>query len=523
MGCCCCKIKGPAEPAYTRRAPIQPPTDDSNDVQINIPKFVESHVVDQLVLEMLSVTASRTDNDQESPVALVKLNVIADKEDGWIQVVASIVNCIPLENPYGPTAISILVDSSPLPAKDTVIKLTELYRLSERRASIPDVDVKIERNMCIAIGCIAEKLIGPNSVAVMTKNTLDYLYTFLKKQQDPRIVLYALIAMQNFAHTTENKITINKMIQEDDENPFLELEKHTYSNDFVWRQVGFCAVWALDNLFVVEGRKLSYEVTDNSQLNALLNAHDASEYLQIASDGLEARCDSYSFESVRCTFQVDGGCWYYEVLIVTAGVMQIGWATKNSYFQNDEGYGIGDDTFSISYDGCRRQVWYCAKPLSVTQMRAWVPGDILGCLIDVRRKEVVFSLNGQRISSCRQIFEATRTGFFAAASFMAYQQCRFNFGADAFKFPPLDRRYNTFNDYGDISEQQRTILPRRIYLQQRRCSSIKEDACTLCCDEPAECVLEPCGHGGFCSICTSQLKDCPLCRADIKNVRRGSS
>ena len=48
----------------------------------------------------------------------------------------------------------------------------------------------------------------------------------------------------------------------------------------------------------------------------------------------QARCDASSFESVRSTFQVDSGIWYYEVMIITAGVMQIGWATKDSSFLN---------------------------------------------------------------------------------------------------------------------------------------------------------------------------------------------
>ena len=48
----------------------------------------------------------------------------------------------------------------------------------------------------------------------------------------------------------------------------------------------------------------------------------------------QARCDASSFESVRCTFQVDEGVWYYEATIITAGVMQIGWATKDSKFLN---------------------------------------------------------------------------------------------------------------------------------------------------------------------------------------------
>lgn len=84
----------------------------------------------------------------------------------------------------------------------------------------------------------------------------------------------------------------------------------------------------------MEGRVFSYEKTDMSGINAMLNTNDVSEYLKISPDGLEARCDAYSFESVRCTFQVDLGVWYYETTILSCGVMQIGWATKNSKFLN---------------------------------------------------------------------------------------------------------------------------------------------------------------------------------------------
>nr|CAD7402456.1 unnamed protein product [Timema poppensis] len=85
---------------------------------------------------------------------------------------------------------------------------------------------------------------------------------------------------------------------------------------------------------LVEGRKFSYECVDTSEINVMLNSNDVSEYLKLSPDGLEARCDAYSFESVRCTFQVSSGVWYYETLVITPGVMQIGWATKDSTFLN---------------------------------------------------------------------------------------------------------------------------------------------------------------------------------------------
>lgn len=56
-------------------------------------------------------------------MSLVKLHVIADKEDGWIQVVTSIVNVIPLDDPFGPSAITILLDDCPLPSKESVVKV----------------------------------------------------------------------------------------------------------------------------------------------------------------------------------------------------------------------------------------------------------------------------------------------------------------------------------------------------------------------------------------------------------------
>lgn len=76
---------------------------------------------------------------------------------------------------------------------------------------------------------------------------------------------------------------------------------------------------------MIENRKYTYEISPVENIQVMLNTKDVSEYLKISGDGLEARCDSYSFESVRSTFNVKSGAWYFECLIITSGVMQIGW------------------------------------------------------------------------------------------------------------------------------------------------------------------------------------------------------
>ena len=48
---------------------------------------------------------------------ILRLHKIADKEDGWLQVVQSMVEVIPIRDPLGPANITLLLDDCPLPTK----------------------------------------------------------------------------------------------------------------------------------------------------------------------------------------------------------------------------------------------------------------------------------------------------------------------------------------------------------------------------------------------------------------------
>lgn len=93
----------------------------------------------------------------------------------------------------------------------------------------------------------------------------------------------------------ENKETILK--QFDLVKELVELEKYATAYvigslycatpvDCLKYQVGFCAQWCLDNIFLKKGRKLSYKKVDYTHLNAILNANDKTEFLKISSNGL---------------------------------------------------------------------------------------------------------------------------------------------------------------------------------------------------------------------------------------------
>lgn len=53
-------------------------------------------------------------------VALIlffSLEPTAELEEGWLLVVTSLVNSIPMNDPLGPAVISLLLDDCPLPTK----------------------------------------------------------------------------------------------------------------------------------------------------------------------------------------------------------------------------------------------------------------------------------------------------------------------------------------------------------------------------------------------------------------------
>uniref|UniRef100_A0A8C4Q4F3 Ring finger and SPRY domain containing 1 n=1 Tax=Eptatretus burgeri TaxID=7764 RepID=A0A8C4Q4F3_EPTBU len=399
--------------------------------------------VDSLVLDTLAVIRTLVDNDQEPPYSMLALHELAEKELGWLEVVQSLIRVIPLEDPLGPAVITLLLDECPLPTK--VRKFIQLLIL-------------IATCLCYAV--LDLSFLGPASVSLLTPGTLDYLLESLSIQSHPAVMLFSLIALEKFAQTSENKLTISRSRICDQ---LKLLESWASHGDFLKRQVGFCAQWCLDNLFLKPGRQLTYEKVDLSVVNAMLNSNDVSEYLKISPVGLEA---SEGISKARISVFVSYLClwdWYLRIYYVS--VIKTTCTSENS----NNLYFIFICILCLFY-------FYLSLALSL------IPGP--------------------------------SSGFFAAASFMSFQQCEFNFGAKPFRFPP-QLKFNTFNDHASLANEEKIILPRQQRLALLRKMSIPEHSCSLCCDSPSDTELHPCGHRDICMNCAHLLDICPLCRQEI--------
>lgn len=508
---------------------IQSVVESSRDAQVGkLNKKLNGHI--DRILPTLRCLIMR--NNQEDPYEIIKLKQIVKEESFWLLIMLNLIDKIEIDDPLGPSLISIFLEETPLPTQDQVNLLMEKIVIDNKAYS-----EKIERNILIVLSCLIQKVSGTPTAQCLMDGNIEFAlrclkYGYEQQVQDDSsfskskmsVLLFALIALEKFSlSNAESRFRLHNRLNTyaNGKNPLIGLAEWSADETPVRHQIGFMSQYLLDNIYTPENHVYGCFTTNNSLINVRLNDIDASENLKISPDGLEARNDTLSFESVRSTFSATKDVWFYEVTLLTSGIMQIGFATRAANFLNHLGYGIGDDEHSVGYDGCRNLIWHRASYETITgEPKAWREGDVIGFLLDLDHKRISFYHNGRLVAPVHtEIFRSVSegTGIFPAASFMTFQHVNFNFGHKPFKYPPSDVQFKNFNDEGVLSNDNRIVLPKKKKLEILKQMVIKEDACTLCCENMSNVVLKPCLHKNFCQTCVEKLKTCPICRADIKD------
>ena len=101
-----------------------------------------------------------------------------------------------------------------------------------------------------------------------------------------------------------------------------------------------------------------------------------------------------SFVSVRANTCVFSDTFYYETTLLTDGLMQIGWCSINTRFTSSDG--VGDSPNSYAYDGYRVEKWNVEHS---NFGQRWAVGDVIGSLINLNTREILYWRNQFRISS----------------------------------------------------------------------------------------------------------------------------
>jgi hypothetical protein len=106
-----------------------------------------------------------------------------------------------------------------------------------------------------------------------------------------------------------------------------------------------------------------------------------------------------------------------------------------------------------------------------------------------------------------------------------YEWCISHQHIGAFRYKPTFKnaapKVNSLNEMGEMTAEQKKIVPRLVVLEQlRREREEEEDCprCQICFDEAPNCTVQPCKHSEFCTDCASKCDRCPLCRVVITAV-----
>ena len=146
-----------------------------------------------------------------------------------------------------------------------------------------------------------------------------------------------------------------------------------------------------------------------------------------------------SFLSVKANNCITSGKWSYEVLLLTNGLMQIGFAQMITPFSRHGG--VGDDLTSFAYDGYRKVKWNKDRK---EYGKFWDIGDIIGVCIDMDKRTIEFFLNGEPLGiAFSNIPKGENIAYFPAVSLSRGESCIFNFGQLPFKYEY--KNYQTFD------------------------------------------------------------------------------
>ncbi|XP_056396363.1 ryanodine receptor 1 isoform X2 [Hyla sarda] len=128
------------------------------------------------------------------------------------------------------------------------------------------------------------------------------------------------------------------------------------------------------------------------------------------------------------SYAVKSGKWYFEFEAVTTGEMRVGWARPEVRPDVE----LGADDLAYVFNGCRGQRWHIgSEPFG----RNWLPGDVVGCMIDLIDMNIMFTLNGEMLisdSGSELAFKDVEIGdgFIPVCSLGMSQVGRLNLGQD---------------------------------------------------------------------------------------------
>lgn len=482
------------------------------------PKFIK--VLLQSKLSMMPQT-----DCEEAAVATQQLIDLSHNATSYIELALLLIELMSIQDMMSIAFIIHFIEITALP------EASQLNILGERMISkIKNAKTKqeLEQTKCISAiiwSVLAEKQAGKVGEKLFTDSVYKTLKTIALDTTCLRSMMLSIIALESFALTAPNKV---KLLEKGYLDSLKNIKLSLIGQDVhLSREITFCLDKSISTFQEYDAIKNPPDTKNIfSILNCTVDWRVSASFWKFSPDFLEVRNDRAGFASARGTTCITDEKWFYEVELLTPGVMQIGWATKLAFFDSEEGIGVGDEVHSFGYDGCRNLFWYKGDS-SPYGDEPWKVGDFIGVYFDVDNGTMSYYVNGKDLGVCFKFDEEERNqhlvdeeGFFPAFSFTSYQHAIINFGHRPFQYPPT-QIHNLLNDYGRLTEDLK-LGPAyaKAALLQPTATDDDVELCTICYLNPGDLLMIPCRHDEVCLECISRMVQCPFCRSEVSTWQK---
>lgn len=153
------------EPAVIHHMPEIDPTQTSQNKKLN-------SIINEILPSVRSVIMK---NNEESYYGFSKLQQISKKEQLCIPIIIRLINRIEINDPLGPSIISIFLAETPLPSKEQIELFTDQVMLDNRLYS-----AKIQKNIFVILSCLSEKVVGSPVAKFIFEKSFGFLMGCLK-------------------------------------------------------------------------------------------------------------------------------------------------------------------------------------------------------------------------------------------------------------------------------------------------------------------------------------------------------
>lgn len=172
----------------------------------------------------------------------------------------------------------------------------------------------------------------------------------------------------------------------------------------------------------------------NPSTGAFVELDLASKSKYCLVNQLQVRNDSWTFETVKATHYVPAVLdhtegvahkYAFEVVVESAGLMQVGWITDHFEFDAEGGQGVGDDTYSYGYDGNRCKKWHGRYTnLKTLYGLKWAEGDVITCAINMDDAEISYYKNGKDMGVAFYGILVSRNWYPVSRNIISYSMLR---------------------------------------------------------------------------------------------------